>query len=719
MSATQSDPSPLEQEIAAEQRHVDRVYSQLTRLRETAARSEAEGYRMAGARVPGSLVERDAMVFHAARRRLVLDTEHEGLVFGRLDLRDHEAPRYVGRIGIREEQTHAESLPDAERAEPLVIDWRAPAAEPFYRATAAHPQGVIRRRMIQSAGETVIGIEDDLLDPEAAPPGMTVIGDGALLAALSRAKGTGMRDIVATIQQEQDVAIRAPGGGITIVEGGPGTGKTAVALHRAAYLLYSDRARFAGGGVLIVGPSPVFVDYISSVLPSLGEDTATLRSLGQLVDGLKARREETPDVHALKGSLRMRQVLRRAAEDAAPSAAGLGLRIRYRGEWLELPAREAERIRRRVGKGAKRNEIRARAFTAVLDVLWAQAAPRLKTLEQSQFDEELADHEEFRTFLKRWWPRLRPIDVLRFLAEPRRLRWYAEGILSPAEQRQLIASIPDLDTEPSIDDVALLDEIDELIGRPPKTRKRAGQAFTVGGVREVTTFADRQRATRNVEPREGDYRDFAHVIVDESQDVTPMQWRMLGRRGRIASWTIVGDPAQSAWTGDATEVARARDTALGSRARHRHALTTNYRNPAEIFEVAAEEIRRIAPDQPLPRAVRSTGVAPVHLIVEPGDLEKSVLDALGDLRNEVAGTVGVIAPDQSTRDLIIGWLGAELPDRVQVVTGLQAKGMEYDGVLIVEPGVLRADSTAGVRTLYVALSRATQRLTTLATTPWR
>src|SRR4051794_29201954 len=241
------------------------------------------------------------MVFHQARRRHALDTEYEGLVFGRLDLTTG-ATHYVGRMGIRD-----------ETSQPLLIDWRAPAAAAFYRATAAEPLGVVRRRMIQSSGEKVTGIEDDLLDPDAAPPQMRVVGDGALLASLSKATGRGMRDIVATIQREQDEAIRSSASGVTIVTGGPGTGKTAVALHRAAYLLYSDRNRFAGGGILVVGPSGVFVEYIAAVLPSLGEDSATLRSLGSLVEGYDAVAVDPTAVAAGQGSLRMRTVLERAA----------------------------------------------------------------------------------------------------------------------------------------------------------------------------------------------------------------------------------------------------------------------------------------------------------------------------------------------------------------------------------------------------------------------
>ncbi|MFY1656743.1 HelD family protein [Micromonospora sp. WMMD1274] len=700
-----TDQTTLDREIAAEQRHLDRVYARLAELRRSAAEAEREGYRLARVGNFGALVERDAMVFHAAQRRHVLDAEHEGLVFGRLDLRTGQV-LHVGRLGVR-----------GVDAETLVVDWRAPAAAAFYQATPAEPRGVVRRRTIQSASEKVTRIEDDLLDPEAAPPDMAVVGDGALLATLSRATGRGMRDIVATIQREQDEAIRSPGNGVTIVSGGPGTGKTAVALHRAAYLLYSDRARYAGGGILVVGPSGVFVEYIASVLPSLGEETATLHSLGSLFPGLSASRTDPPDVAAVKGSLRMRRVLERAVRDAVPDSPA-ELRLLYRGELLRLERPALDAIRdRTLARGARRNEVRRAAFDAVLAALYAQARTlRVGRLpEQPAFEDEIIERPEFREFLKAWWPRLHPRHVLDWLARPDRLRRYAGGILSSAEIRLLGDAYRSLATEGlTVADIALLDELDALLGKPvQRARPKRDPYQLAGGVRELSTYADRQRAARAAaRERPDDYRDYAHVVVDESQDVSPMQWRMVGRRGRLASWTVVGDPAQTAWTGDPQELDRARDQALGRRKRHRYELTTNYRNSAEIFAVAAAEIRRLYPDLPLPAAVRSTGVAPVERTVPAADLPAATVEAAEALLAQVEGTVGVITP-VPRRDEVAGWLGGLGAGRLQVVTSLQAKGMEYDGVVLVAPGEIRADPGSGVRTLYVALSRATQRLTTL------
>ncbi|MEU8406182.1 AAA family ATPase [Micromonospora sp. NPDC048842] len=700
-----TDQTGLEQEIAVEQRHLDRVYARLAELRQSAVRAERDGYRMARVGTHGALVERDAMVFHAAQRRHTLDAEHEGLVFGRLDLLDRQV-LHVGRLGIRD-----------ENAVTLVVDWRAPAAAAFYQATPAQPLDVVRRRTIQSRAERVTRIEDDLLDPTAAPEGMTVVGDGALLATLSKATGRGMRDIVATIQREQDEAIRSPGSGVTIVAGGPGTGKTAVALHRAAFLLYSDRSRYAGGGILVVGPSSVFVEYIGSVLPSLGEDTATLHSLGTLFPGMTATRPDPPEVAAVKGSLRMRRVLERAARDAVPGGPG-ELRLLYRGTLLRLDRAALDRIRdRALQRGARRNEVRRAGFDGVFAALWAQArelsSGRLP--EQPAFEAEIAERSEFREFLKAWWPRLHPRHVLGWLAQPDRLRRYAGGILSSAEIRLLSAAYRSLDSAGlTIADVALLDELDALLGKPAQPARARRDPFQLaGGVRELSTLGERQRAARAAaRERPEDYRDYAHVVVDEAQDVSPMQWRMIGRRGRLASWTVVGDPAQTAWTGDPDELDRARDQALGRRKRHDFTLTTNYRNSAEIFAVAAAEIRRLYPDLPLPTAVRSTGVEPVELVVPATELETATVEAAAGLLAEVEGTVGVITP-VPRRDEVAGWLGALGAPRLQVVTSLEAKGMEYDGVVLVAPSEIRADPGAGVRTLYVALSRATQRLTTI------
>jgi DNA helicase IV len=706
-------------EIAAEQLYLDRVYTRLAQLRITAAEVEKEGYGLAKVGNFGALVERDAMVYHAARRRRALDSEHEGLVFGRLDLGPEARTgsdaadvkpavpggevRYIGRLGLRD-----------ETYESLVVDWRAPAAAPFYRATPADRMGVVRRRTIRSTGESVIGVEDDLLDPVAAPADMAVVGDGALLATISRATGHGMRDIVSTIQREQDDAIRSPASGVTIVRGGPGTGKTAVALHRAAYLLYADRNRFESGGVLVVGPSEVFVGYVSRVLPSLGEDTVTLRSLGQLLEGTHATRHEPPEIAAIKGSPRMVRILGRAAREDAPDSPER-LRILYRGELLTLEGRALHELRRTVlGLGVKRNAARAKAAGHVLDALWRQSMdllPANRQQKREEFAPEIAERREFIQFMRGWWPVVRPVDALAWMSDRGRLARYANGILSNREIDLLSASLKD--TSISVEDVALLDELDDLLGTVPVRARAPRDIYRVAeGVQEVTTYQDRLAAARyQAVERPSDYRDYAHVIVDESQDVSPMQWRMIGRRGPHASWTIVGDPAQAAW-GDAAESARSMASAVGGRRRSEFELTTNYRNSAEIFELASRVIRQAEPGISLPTAVRKAGVSPS--IRRVTDVVEETRRAAVELLGQVEGTVGVITPTDR-RDEVAGWLADVADERLQIVGGLDAKGMEYDGVLVVEPAEIRDEAATGVRTLYVALSRATQRLTTVGT----
>jgi DNA helicase IV len=362
--------------------------------------------------------------------------------------------------------------------------------------------------------------------------------------------------------------------------------------------------------------------------------------------------------------------------------------------------------------------VRGGGLDRVFDVLWAQARDaKVRLPEKREFESELADRNDFREFLKAWWPRFTPMRVLRWLADPRRLRAYANGVLSRDEIATLQGSFDALaEHGPTIADVALLDELDELMGRPRQAPKRTKNPFHVrDGIQEVSTFADRQAATRAQQvQREEDYREYAHVVVDESQDVSPMQWRMVGRRGSYASWTIVGDPAQTAWSGDPAELDRSRDRALGSRKRNSYALTTNYRNSSEIFEVAARVIRTIMPDLPLPSAVRSTGVVPADVVSTADALPETVRELAEKQLAEVDGTIGLIMP-VPRRDEVAGWV-AGMPDRVQVVTALEAKGMEYDSVVLVEPSQIATDP-AGVRTLYVALSRATQRLTTVGTNP--
>ncbi|PWW54296.1 HelD family protein [Actinokineospora spheciospongiae] len=686
-----SETSVREAEIAVEQKHVDVVYTRVAEMRDEAEAMRDRGDELAhGARneavfeQAAMLFERDVMVRHANQILRSLDAEHEGLVFGRLDTTDTET-MYVGRLGVRDSEF-----------DNLVTDWRAPAAAPFYQATAEQPMGVIRRRVIRSTGQSVVDIDDDLLMPEARQETMPVVGEGALIASLTRARGENMRDIVATIQKEQDEAIRAPWRGVTEITGGPGTGKTAVALHRVAYLLYRDRRRMGGAGVLVVGPSPAFTSYISRVLPSMGEDTVELRSLSDLLDGVKATRTDPGPVAAVKGSLRMRRVLKKAIREA-PADAPTELRIVYHGEVLKLDARELARVRASVHNGRRPpNQSRVDAAEALLEALWRKAESYEDfPVKRAELITELGERIDFHRFVVVWWQLLTPGEVLRGLSDRRRLARTAGRGLTRAEVDLLADSWADPEAGFTVADVALLDELRVLLGRPPRRRHRS-------------------RDNQLPPPRE-DYDEYSHIVVDEAQDLSPMQWRMVGRRGKYASWTVVGDPVQSSWP-DPAEARQAQEAAFGGpRTQHRRfALRTNYRNSAEIFALAGRVVTHVATPDQLPHAVRSTGVDPLVQVCVEDELDTTALKAAADLLSEVDGTVGIITASSRLPGLRTAAEGLG-EDRLRVVDGLESKGLEYDAVVLVEPGELVAESTTGPRTLYVALTRATQRLTVLTT----
>jgi RecA/RadA recombinase len=707
-----SQTSVRDIEIAAEQAHIDVVYTRVDEMRAEAEAMRQRGDRLAhGARneavfeQAAMLFERDVMVYHANQILRSLDAEHEGLVFGRLD--DTSGERmYVGRLGVRD-----------VNFDNLVTDWRAPAAAPFYQATAEQPMDVVRRRVIRSTGQSVVDIDDDLLMPEHRPDGMAVVGEGALMASLVRARGETMRDIVATIQKEQDEVIRAPWRGVTEITGGPGTGKTAVALHRVAYLLYRDRRRMGGAGVLVIGPSAAFTSYISRVLPSMGEDTVELRAVGDLLDGVNARRVDPAPVAAVKGSLRMRRVLKNALRDIPPDAPD-ELRIVYRGEVLKLGVKELARVRRAVhAAGRPPNESRVDAAEALLEALWRKAESfrmddgdtTAAAARREELITDLGERIDFHRFVVVWWRLLEPAEVLAWLGDRDRLARAAGSILTAKEVSALAESWAG-SADPTVADVALLDELRVLLGTPPKRRRRRAEQR----IPELRVASERHAGAAYRRPPH--YDEFSHVVVDEAQDLSPMQWRMIGRRGRYASWTVVGDPVQSAWP-DPAEAERARISALGPRTTRRlFTLRTNYRNSAEIFGLAARVVGSVATADQLPIAVRSTGIEPIVQVVPPGDLPDTLVTAAKELLSDVDGTVGVIT--SASRLAVTKSTVAGLdPDRLRVVDGLEAKGLEYDAVVVVEPGELITESTTGPRTLYVALTRATQRLTVLSTDP--
>jgi DNA helicase IV len=724
----------VEREIGREQAFVDRVYVQLQDSALAAQQLAREGHDRGRLGHEGGLVERDAMVFQAAKRIAQLDAAHEGLVFGRLDLTPEldPQPRYIGRIGLR----------DANR-DSLLIDWRAPAAAVFYQATAAEPHSVVRRRVLRCTGPAVVGVEDELLDAEALEKSgvdLPIIGEGALMAQLSRARDRSMHSIVATIQAEQDKAIRAPGKGVVTISGGPGTGKTVVALHRAAYLLYTERRRYESGGVLIVGPSGVFMRYIERVLPSLGETAVALRSLGEVIDGVRATRHDEPAVADVKGSARMAELMRRTSRQQAPGSPS-EFRIFWRDDTIRLDRGQLGRLRRQLMTQSRRNRQLPRVAPTLLDAMWRQVrGERGRERGREAFDDEMLSNQSFLDFAVAWWPPLDAPDVLSWLRDPEFLSRVAEGVVGPEEQR-LLAKSWSGDGTLSVEDVPLLDELRYALGDVParsEDERDVDEGLLEGGVdmQELMTAADREYAPsgRAWAPPTNRIEDdaFAHVLIDEAQDLTPMQWRMVGRRGRAASWTIVGDPAQSSWPVPA-EAAESRAIALEGKEVHEFHLSTNYRNSSEIYEYAAAYAQRVGLDADLPTAVRSTGVEPLVIEGVP-DLEAATRQAVADVAGQVAGTVGIVVPAARRSDVnawLASWpeLADDAPgaraaidssvtpsgeDRVVVLTGLDTKGLEFDGIVVVRPQEIEAESATGRSTLYVVLTRATQLLTTVS-----
>ncbi|MGW0535730.1 HelD family protein [Streptomyces sp. NPDC003032] len=760
-------PGTRDHEISVEQDHLDQVYRRLEEKIHEAEFLMNDAAQRSQVGTPGALAERDAQVFRAGVHLNRLNNEFEDFLFGRIDLlRGKDGKKgpdgaYTavepaeGAIGEDNTAEIAETLHigrigvlDADYS-PLVIDWRAPAAAPFYRSTPVDPGRVVRRRVIRSKGRKVLGVEDDLMRPEITArldgEELPVIGDGALMAALGQARSHSMRDIVASIQAEQDMVIRAPAASVTYVEGGPGTGKTAVALHRAAYLLYQDRRRYAGG-ILIVSPTPLLVAYTEGVLPSLGEEgQVAIRAVGSLVDGIGATVYDSPAVARVKGSSRMLSVLRKAARGALegvrarpaaprdeqltfgddpapeprePQGTPTRLRVVAFGRRLELDADQLDRVRRNaLGGTAPVNLLRPRARKLLLDALWSQSGaagrhsdPELAAELRSSFDDDITSEDDFIRFLDAWWPELTPRAVLSAMGDERRLGRWARRVLNPGEVRKVARSLKR--DALSVHDVALLDELQAILGTPhrPRKKKELDPLDLLTGLEELMPQREetqRERAERLAAER----TEYAHVIVDEAQDLTPMQWRMVGRRGRHATWTVVGDPAQSSWS-DPDEAAAARDEALGTRPRRRFTLTVNYRNPAEIADLAAKVLALAMPGAESPSAVRSTGVEPRFSVVRGGDLGASVREEAALLLERVSGTVGVVVA-MNRRDQAARWL-AGLGDRVVALGSLEAKGLEYDATVVVSPAEIADESPAGLRVLYVALTRATQQLTVLS-----
>jgi DNA helicase IV len=748
-------PSSDDHAVAAEQAYLTRLYRHLDERRRYTAQRLAEVLRGATAGTPQALSERDAAAAMYSDQLATLDGVEQGLCFGRLDLDgcddgdgdggEGEERRYIGRLGLLDEERDYE---------PLLIDWRAPAARPFYTATAACPEGVRRRRHIRTRSRTVLAVEDEVLDLDSAqqePTRTSLTSEAALMAALAASRTGRMSDIVATIQSEQDRIIRAKPQGVLVVQGGPGTGKTAVALHRAAYLLYTHRQQLAKRGVLLVGPNATFLSYIGQVLPSLGETSVLLSTVAQLYPGLHACGIEPAETAAVKGRAEMAKVVAAAVRDRQQvPAAPIELEIEAQPVRLDqelcLPARTRARRSRRPHNEAKRIFYHEVVTALAEQIASGLGEGLLNRGDLADIRAELRTSPELTAALDQLWPTLSPEQLLTDLyADPQLLASATHRVLGPEERDLLARAAPDASADPehlwTPADVPLLDEAAELLGSDGSAEAareaaalRAELQYAQGvldildldedldpellratDIVDAGRLADRQQQRRYGSTAERAAADrswtYGHVIIDEAQELSPMTWRVLMRRCPSRSMTVVGDLAQ---TGDRAGAVSWQDV-LGPYVAQRwrlEQLTINYRNPAEIAELADDVLAALNVDIDPPQSVRRTGVAPraVRLVALPNELPAVVVEeavAVGD------GRVAVLGPDAIIDDLrkvVPTTNGDDLDAPVTVLTVTQAKGLEFDAVVLVDPAGIVAESPHGLNDLYVALTRTTKRL---------
>jgi DNA helicase IV len=711
--------------VASEQLKVDGMYGRLDELRAQTERQLADVRAMGAFGTPAARSERDAFATEYERRLIQLRGVEEGLCFGRLDLADDQR-YYVGRIGL--------SDPVSAR---LLVDWRAPAAQAFYRATAAEPLGVRRRRHLQLSGRTVVGLGDDVLDVSELAEGdrSTLSAEATLMAALASSRTGRMSDIVATIQGEQDRIIRADARGVLVVQGGPGTGKTAVALHRAAYLLYAQRERLRGSGVLIVGPNPTFLRYIEQVLPSLGETGVLLSTPQELLPGTTVTAEDPGDLAVLKGDPRMAAVMAQAVYNLkkVPTTVAVIPFDRYELRLSRAMALSARRSA--MNTRQPHNLARPRFARAVLRIL-ARQLDGVDAEESISLQRELLQTDEFRESLDAMWPVRTSHQLLEQLYTDPDAMAAAAAELSEMERWRLSRPAEHGWTTA---DVPLLDELEELLGDPAELaraaeerRRRTSEREYAAGVLTIIGMSDEVSADvlaerfsssvavdGTVAERAAADRSwaFGHLIVDEAQEHSAMMWRLLARRCPSRSMTVVGDVAQTGSVAGSDSWAAALDTFAAGRWEEAE-LTVNYRTPSEIMEVAADVLASFAPQMSPPSSVRDVGERPRAVALDPLADPDGFARLIRDLQ-PAQGTMAVLVPDGTraayagSSEPLLRRLASAAPDTTDELVLLEvraAKGLEFDVVVVVDPQLVLDSSARGASDLYVALTRATTRL---------
>ena len=739
-----SDSARATTPVAEEQDFVDRAYSRLDQLRSQYREQRQKIDANHGVGNAQGWTERDALATHFAELSSRLDNVEERLVFGRLDMKDH-ATHYIGRISLLD-----------EHSSPLLVDWRAPISAPFYQATAQEPLGVVRRRHIATRARTVTSVEDELLDVDQAQhQGLTLQGEGALMSALSSARSGRMGDIVATIQGEQDRVIRASDRGILVVQGGPGTGKTAVALHRAAYLLYTQREKLERSGVLIIGPSRTFLRYIEQVLPSLGESGVVQMTIGDIVPGLSAQDDDPVDIAAIKGRAAFSRILREAVR-LIPRLPERDQVLQVWNRRVTLRVKDVQEALSRARRSGRPHNVARESFAMGLMELLAgrlivEAGDASSTADIDPDDlrtwmSEIRDSVDARRAINlAWMPTQAPAFLRKLWSRPDLLAQANRKAGTPLSVEDLSLLYRAQDEPLTISDIPLIDELEELLGtldlasaqkrraeeqREKEERERANEALKATGLGggivtadmlmrqtqeapSLRPLAERARADRSW--------TYGHIVIDEAQDLSPMAWRCLLRRCPSRSMTVVGDLDQKrghrrphSWK-----------QALGPAARafsEEFVLSISYRTPRALTRIAQAVMAQHGTPVLYPmEAVRDVPDCYQVSYTHKDTLKECVSQVVSTLEErldreegEGKGRICVIVPDDQAQLWHADESGASaLDQRVSYLTAAGSKGLEFDSVVVVEPGAILAQGSGD---LFVALTRATHDLHAVTTT---
>ncbi len=734
----------LDADLAHEREYVAGLYARLEELREEKRRQLAQVRRSGAVGTMQNVSERDAFAALYEDRLAQLDAVDDRLVFGRLDL-DSGEEQYIGRIGLTTE--------DLQR---LMVDWRAPEAGHFYQATAFDRQGVRRRRHLILQGREVKAIEDDVLDASMLSDDESLQGEGALLAALNSKRTGRMSDIVSTIQSEQDRIIRSSISGALVVQGGPGTGKTAVALHRAAYLLYTHRDRLKSAGVLLVGPSSSFMKYIERVLPSLGETGVVMASVGRLMPGIHAVPESDPDVAAIKGRLDMAKIVANAVSNRQRTPAANRI-LEVDGRKLTLTPRQVRRARERArSTGKPHNEARVTFVKILLRELTEQLTDMIEAdnignnADRSYLAEDVRTARDVRIALNLCWMPMTPEKLISELFSKPAILEFCTPHLTP-EQRDLLRRPADAPWTEA--DVPLLDEAAELLGeldpaagrglaqqehdraRDLANAKQTLENMQLAGVDPLMSAEELAEQNREQEARQTAAERatsdrtwaFGHIVVDEAQELSPMQWRLLVRRCPLKSFTIVGDIAQTSSVAGANSWQGALAPMFGERWQLEE-LTVNYRTPSQIAEAAVRMANAAGLVVSAPKAVREGRWSPIVDEVDAGEVVRRLVEVLPEeLEALDGGLLAVIADGEllpaatsalrSSYGRRVGTGAGSYEQDIVVISPREAKGLEFDGVVVLEPSTMLNHEHGKVGDLYVAMTRATQRLRLIAAQP--